>query len=73
MHTVRPTACCTVAPMARVGAEDIPGNDPGQDITCYSTYTHVQGAYGAPMGAVGGTTEGLQNEFAARTPPVRGG
>ena len=54
MHTLRPTTCSTVAPMARGGAGDIPGNDPGQDITSSSTYIHVQGAYGAPTGAVGG-------------------
>ena len=53
MHTVRPTTCSSVAPMARGGAGDIPGNGPGQDITSSSTYTHVQGAYGAPTGAVG--------------------
>ena len=39
--------------MARGGAVDIPGNDPGQDIASSSTYTHVQGAYGARTGAVG--------------------
>ena len=44
--------------MARGGAGDIPGNDPGQDNTSSSTYTHVQGAYGAPTGAVGGAADG---------------
>ena len=53
MHTVLPTTCSTVAPMARGGAVDIPGNGTGQDIASSSTYTHVQGAYGAPTSAVG--------------------
>ena len=55
--------------MARGGAVDIPGNDPGQVISSYSTYTHVQSAYGAPTGAVRGAADGRRNEFAARTPP----
>ena len=53
--------------MARIGAGDIPGNGPGQDITSNSTCTHVQGAYGAPTGAVGGAADGHRNEFASRT------
>ena len=57
MRTVRLPMCYTVGPTAREGAGDIPGNDPGQDITSSSTYTHVQGAYGAPTGAVGGAAD----------------
>ena len=53
MHTVWLTMCSTVALMARGGAGDIPSNGPVQGITSSSTYTHVQGAYGAPTGAVG--------------------
>ena len=53
MHTVRPTTCSSVDPMANAGVGDIPGNGPGQDNTSSSTYTHVKGAYGAPTGAVG--------------------
>ena len=49
--------------MARRGAGDIPSNDPGQDITSSSTHTHVQGAYGAPTGAVGGAADGLGTQF----------
>ena len=44
--------------MARGGAGDIPGNVTGQDITSSSLCTHVQGAYGAPTGAVGGAKNG---------------
>ena len=58
MHTVRPTTCCTVAPKARVGARGIPVSGSRQVFTSYSTYTHVQGAYGAPRGAVGGAADG---------------
>ena len=61
MHTLRPTTCSTVAPMAREGAGDIPDNDTGQGINSSSTYTHVQGAYGAPTGAVGGAAVGRRN------------
>ena len=50
--------CSAVAPMARGGTEDVPDNDTWQDITCSSTYTHVQGAYGAPTGAVGSAAAG---------------
>ena len=60
MHTLRPTTCSTVDSMAREGAGDISGNDPGQGITSSSTYTHVQGAYGAPTGAVGGAADGTR-------------
>ena len=52
--------CSAVAPMARIGTGDIPGNDPGQDITCSIIYIHVQGAYGAPTGAVGGAADGTR-------------
>ena len=40
--------------MARGGRGDITGNVPGQGFTSPSPCTHVQGAYGAPTGAVGG-------------------
>ena len=43
--------------MAREGAGDIPSNGPGQGTTSSSTHTHVQGAYGAPTGAVEGAAE----------------
>ena len=46
--------------MAREGARDIPDNDSGQDINNSSTYTHVQGAYGAPTGAVGSAAAGTR-------------
>ena len=61
MHTVLPTTCSTVAPMARGGAGDIPGNDTGQGITSSSTYAYVQGAYGAPTGVVGGAANGRRS------------
>ena len=57
-HTLWFPTCSTVVTMARIGEGDIPGNDPGQEITSSSTYTHVQGAYGAPTGAVGGAAGG---------------
>ena len=41
MLTVWLSMCPTVVTMARRGAGDIPGNDPGQVFTSYSTYTHV--------------------------------
>ena len=69
IHTLQPAMCSTVDTMARIGARVIPGNDPGKEITSCSTYTHVQGAYGAPTGAVEGAADGRRNEFAARTPP----
>ena len=46
--------------MAREGARYILGNDPGQGITSSSTFIHVQGAYGAPTGAVGGAADGTR-------------
>ena len=49
--------CSAVAPMARGGTKDVPYNDTWQDITSSSTYTHVQGAYGAPTGAVGSAAD----------------
>ena len=58
MHTVLPTTCSTVAPMARGGAVDIPGNGTGQIIASSSTYIHVQGAYGARTGAVSSAADG---------------
>ena len=38
--------------MAKGGKGDITDNDPGQGFTSTSPCTHVQGAYGAPTGAV---------------------
>ena len=43
MLTVWLPMCSSVAPMARRGRVDITGNEPGQDITSSSTYTHVPG------------------------------
>ena len=53
--------CSTVAPMARGGRGDITGNVPGQGFTSPSPCTHVQGAYGAPTGAVGGAADGRRS------------
>ena len=47
----------TVAPLARVVGEDITGNVLGQGFTSPSPCTHVQGAYGALTGAIGGAAE----------------
>ena len=60
-HTLWLPTCSVVAPMARRGPWHIPGNDPGQDITSSSTYTHVQGAYGAPTCAVGSAAAGTHS------------
>ena len=60
LHTLWLPMCSAVAPMARGGAGGMPGNDTGQGITSSSTYTHVQGAYGAPTGAVGGAADGTR-------------
>ena len=59
-HTLWLPTCSAVTTMARGGPGDIPVNDPGQDITSSSTYTHVQGAYGAPTGAVGSAAAGTR-------------
>ena len=61
MHTVRLSMCSTVAPMARAGGGDITGNVLGQGFTSPSPCTHVQDAYGAPTGAVGGAANGRQS------------
>ena len=53
MHTVRLPMCSTVAPMAGSGGGDITGNVLGQGFTSPGPCTHVQGAYGAPTGAIG--------------------
>ena len=47
--------------MPRAGKGDITGNDLGQGFTSPSPCTHVQGAYGAPTGAVGGAANGRQS------------
>ena len=58
MRTVWLLMCSTVAPMARGGGGDIPGNDLGQrDASSSSACTHVLGAYGARTGAVGGAAD----------------
>ena len=44
--------------MAREGRGGITGNILGQSLTSSSPCTHVQGAYGAPTGAVGGAASG---------------
>ena len=57
--------------MARAGGGDIAGNVLGQGFTSASPCTHVQGAYGAPTGAVGGATNGRRartNDPAVRQP-----
>ena len=57
MNVEKRTVCLsmysTVGPMAREGRGDITGNVQGQGFTSPSPCTHVQGAYGAPTGAVG--------------------
>ena len=57
MRTVWLLMCSTVAPMARGGGGDIPGNNLGQGFTSPSTFTHAPGAYGARTGAVGGAAD----------------
>ena len=57
MPTVWLPMCSTGAPMARAGGGNIPGNNLGQGFTSPSTFTHVPGAYGARMGAVGGAAD----------------
>ena len=69
IHTVRLPMCSTVAPMARAGGGDITGNVLGQSFTSPSPCTHVQGAYGAPTGAVGGAANGRRREFWDGTTP----
>ena len=46
--------------MVSGGGEDITGNALGQGFTNLSPCTHVQGAYGAPTGAVGGAAGGTR-------------
>ena len=58
--TVWLSMCSTAVTTARRGEGDIPGNDSGQVFTSSSTYTHVQGAYGAPTGAVGSAADGTR-------------
>ena len=62
MHTVLLPKYSTVAPMARVGEGDITGNVLGQGFTSTRPCTHVQGAYGAPTGAVGGAADGRRSK-----------
>ena len=47
--------------MARGAGGGIPGNDLGQGSTSTSTFAHVLGVSGAPIGAVGGAAEGRRN------------
>ena len=58
MLTVWLPMCSTVAPTARGGGGDIPGNSLGQGFTSLSTFSYVQGASGAQTGAI----EGVKNE-----------
>jgi len=66
----------TVVPMARGGRGGITGNVSGQGFTSPSPFTHVQGDYGAPTGAVGGAVGGAadgrpsmrKTSLVARTP-----
>ena len=54
--------------MARgAGGRGIPGNDPGQGSTSPSTFTHVLGVSGAPIGAAGGAADGRRNMTVAST------
>ena len=48
----------TVAPTARGGGGDIPGNSLGHGFTSLSTFSYVQGASGAPTDAVAGAVSG---------------
>ena len=61
MRSLWLSMCPTVAPMARGGRGDINDNVSGQGFTSTSPCTHVQGAYGAPMGAVGGAADGRRS------------
>ena len=59
-HALCLPMCSTVAPMARRGARDIPGNGIAQGITSSSTNAHVQDASGALTGAVGSAADGTR-------------
>ena len=48
-------------PMASGAGGGIPGNDLGHGSTSPSTFTHVLGVSGAPIGAVGGAADGRRN------------
>ena len=58
MLTVWLPMCSTVAPTARGGEGNIPGNSLGHGFTSLSTFSYVQGASGAPTGAVAGAASG---------------
>ena len=47
--------------IARGAGGGIPGNDLGQGSTSTSTFAHVLGVSGAPIGAVGGAADGRRN------------
>ena len=47
--------------MARGAGGGIPGNDLGQGSTSPSTFAHVLGVSGAPIGAVGGAADGRRS------------
>ena len=55
-------------PIARGAGGGIPGNDLGQGSTSTSTFAHVLGVSGAPIGAVGGAADGRRNMTQALTP-----
>jgi len=47
--------------MTRGAGGGIPGNDLGQGSTSPSTFAHVLGVSGAPIGAVGGAADGRRS------------
>ena len=53
--------------MARAGGGDITGNGLGQGFTSSSPSAHVEGAYGAPTGAVGSAANGRRARTNAPT------
>ena len=58
-------------PIARGAGGGIPGNDLGQGSTSPSTFTHVLGVSGAPIGAVGGAAADRRNMGNAHGGPKR--
>ena len=58
MLTVWLPMCSTVAPTARGGGGDIPGNSLGHGFTSLNTFSYVQGASGAQTSAVEGAASG---------------
>ena len=58
MLTVCLPMCSAVVPMAREGGGDISVNSLGQGFTSPSPLSYIQGASGAPTGAVEGAVGG---------------